>query len=100
MAQHWLFSGSVEDGTSSSPSTPQRRPILVVNPSNDAAFRRMIDRFVTAAGASPADLEAVLRTRYPEAVVRPRELAGERFEVWYVYREGHWIRSEADARPR
>jgi hypothetical protein len=100
MAQHWLFGGSVEEGESSSPTAPRRRPIVVVNPSNDAGFRETVDRFVTTGGSRPDDLEAVLRTRYPEAVVRPRELAGERFEVWYVYRDGHWIRSEADVRPR
>ena len=100
MAQHWLFSGSPEEGESSSPNAPRRRPIVVVNPSNDAPFREMVDRFVATGGSRPDDLEAVLRTRFPEAVVRPRELAGERFEVWYVYRDGHWIRSEADVRTR
>ena len=100
MAQHWLFSGSLGDRESNLLSVPQRRPIVVVNPSNDVRFREMIDRFVASGGRSPGDLEAVLRTQYPEAVVRPRELAGERFEVWYVYRDGHWIRSETDARPR
>jgi hypothetical protein len=23
--------------------------------------------------------------------VRPRELAGERTQIWYVYRDGHWV---------
>jgi hypothetical protein len=100
MAQHWLFSGSLEESESSSLSVPRRRPIVVVNPSSDAGFREMVDQFVAADGSRPDDLEGVLRTRYPDAVVRPRELAGERFEVWYVYRDGHWIRSEADVRPR
>ena len=100
MAQHRLFSGSIEERESNSPSVPPRRPIVVVNPSNDVGFREMVDRFVATGGTRPDDLEAVLRTRYPEAVVRPRELAGERFEVWYVYRDGHWIRSEADVRTR
>jgi hypothetical protein len=39
----------------------------------------------------PSDLEATLRTTYPLAVVRRRELASESFEVWYVYRDGHWV---------
>ena len=100
MSQHWLLSSGLDETESSLPSVPRHRPIVVVNPSSDTRFREMTDRFVTTGGSTPADLEAVLRTQYPEAVVRPRELAGERFEVWYVYRDGHWIRSEADARPR
>ena len=100
MTQHWLFSGSLEEGQSSAPRAPQRRPIVVVNPSTDSAFREMVDRFVATGASRPDDLEAVLRTRYPDAVVRPRELAGERFDVWYVYRDGHWIRSEADVATR
>ena|SRR6266566_2796550 len=100
MAQHWLFSGSLEEGESSSPSVSRRRPIVVVNPSTDVGFRKMVDRFVATGGSRPDDLESVLRTQYPEAVVRPRELAGERFEVWYVYRDGHWIRSETDVGTR
>ena len=100
MAQHRMFAGTLDEHESSSPSVQQRRPILVVNPSNDVRFREMVDRFVATGASRPDDLEAVLRTRYPAAVVRPRELAGERFEVWYVYRDGHWIRSEGDERAR
>ena len=99
MAQHWLFSRGVEEHESN-PVSAVRRPIVVINPSTDLGFREMVDRFVARGSSSPNDLEAVLRQRYPEAVVRPRELAGERFEVWYVYRDGHWIRSEADGRTR
>jgi hypothetical protein len=96
MAQHWLFDGGVDEHETSSPSVARRRPIVVINPSNDARFREMVDRFVATGGSRPDDLEAALRGQYPQAVVRPRELAGERFEVWYVYRDGHWIRSGAD----
>ncbi|MEA2550059.1 MAG: hypothetical protein QOI00_1218 [Chloroflexota bacterium] len=42
--------------------------------------------------AEPALLQDCLRLRWPQALVRPRELAGERAEIWYVYRDGHWIR--------
>lgn len=72
------------------------RPVIVANPSGDPPFRAMIDAFLLSAGSRPEDLEVALRTRYPLAVVRPRGLAGERVEVWYVYRDGHWIRSEDD----
>src|SRR6266566_1305387 len=40
MAQHWLFSGSLEEGESSSPSVSRRRPIVVVNPSTDVGIRK------------------------------------------------------------
>jgi hypothetical protein len=39
------------------------------------------------------ELERRLRTSYPSAVVRPRDLANEPFVVWYVYRDGHWVPS-------
>ena len=45
---------------------------------------------------SAGALQAALRVRYPDAVVRARELSGEFLEIWYVYRDGHWTRS----RPR
>jgi hypothetical protein len=73
--------------------SPRRRAMVVANPPGDRAFRRLIDGFLLPAGGRPEELEAILRTRYPEAVVRPRGLSGEPFEVWYVYRDGHWIRS-------
>ena len=74
-----------------------RRPVIVANPANDRQFRALIDAGMLSGARSPEELEAILRTRYPLTIVRPRELAGERTPVWYVYREGHWIRSDADA---
>ena len=67
-----------------------QRPTLITNPAGDLAFR---DRAEAALGQSRSadELQEVLRQRYPQAVVRPRELAGERPIVWYVYREGHWV---------
>ena len=44
--------------------------------------------------AEPALLQDCLRIRWPLALVRPRELAGERTQIWYVYRDGHWIRTD------
>ena len=75
---------------------PARRPVIIANPPGDRAFREMIDSALLSDTLRPHDLEAFLRTRYPNAVVRPRELDAERVEVWYVYRDGHWIRSERD----
>jgi hypothetical protein len=76
---------------------PRRRPLIVANPAEDRPFRAFIDAGLLSGIRSPEELEAILRTRYPLAVVRPRELAGERTVVWYVYREGHWIRSDDGA---
>jgi hypothetical protein len=76
---------------------PGRRPVIIANPPGDREFRRMIDSALVSGEWRPQDLEKLLRTRYPSAVVRPRELDAERIAVWYAYRDGHWIRSEQDA---
>jgi hypothetical protein len=81
---------------SSRPSGAGRRPIIVANPPRDEVFSSLIERSLLAGSAEPHDLEDVLRTRYPQAVVRRRELAGESLDVWYVYRDGHWIESEGN----
>lgn len=74
-----------------------RRPTIVANPPGDLRFRARIDAFLMAVPPRARDLEAALRAEYPAAVVRPRALAGERLDVWYVYRDGHWIRGADDA---
>jgi hypothetical protein len=74
-----------------------RRPLIIANPSSDRQFRKVIDTALRSGNWRPEELEALLRTQYPRAVVRPRELAGEQTPVWYVYRDGHWIKSELDA---
>jgi hypothetical protein len=63
---------------------------FVINPRRDPEFSAMVERDGPKA-PSPSVLQAALRSRYPRAVVRPRQLEGERAEVWYVYREGTWI---------
>ncbi len=73
--------------------------MIVANPPGDLEFRALIDRFLLSGGGGPQDLEAMLRTSYPQAVVRRRGLAGENLETWYVYRDGHWIRSEGNVEP-
>ena len=63
---------------------------FVINLRRDADFVAAVE----AEGpnsVTPAALEAHLRETYPKAVVRPRQLEGERAEVWYVYREGYWV---------
>jgi hypothetical protein len=78
-------------------STP--RPTLVVNPADDDGFRSFAVDLIDRGVGSPFELQERLRRRHPAAIVRPRELAGEHAEIWYVYREGHWIRSGASTTP-
>jgi hypothetical protein len=75
----------------------ERRPVIIANPPTDREFRDLIQSALLTGRSLPGDLEAMLRTRYPEAVVRRRDLDAEGVEVWYVYRDGHWIRSGRDA---
>jgi hypothetical protein len=66
------------------------RPVLIVNPRDDAGFDAYIEDQLAGADSTTA-LQDRLRERYPSAVVRKREISGERGVVWYVYREGRWI---------
>jgi hypothetical protein len=67
------------------------QPLLFLNPADDVTFRDSVDALVAEGVANAADLERRLREPYPQAVVRPRDLADESFTVWYVYRDGHWV---------
>jgi hypothetical protein len=71
------------------------KPTLIINPIRDREFARFANAQLDAA-ASTDELQTLLRARYPKAAVHARELAGERILVWYVYRDGHWIRSGRD----
>jgi hypothetical protein len=64
---------------------------LVVNPRDDSRFVALAEKLVADGVRSPDDLQQRLRREYPEAVVRARELDGEAFTIWYVYRDGHWV---------
>jgi len=66
-------------------------PTVIINPREDLRFSEMVDRSLLTGVESPDALERQLRDHYPLAVVRRRGLAGERVEVWYVYREGRWV---------
>jgi hypothetical protein len=63
---------------------------LFINPRGDVEF---VERVTSeaASAASPEDLRSRLAPRYPNVAVRRRSLEGERAEVWYVYRDGHWV---------
>jgi hypothetical protein len=94
------FAPSMPEGLYAYAFQSGRQPVIVANPAGDAEFRAFIESSLLAAAGRAEVLEALLRRRYPQALVRPRELAAERTVVWYVYRDGHWIRSDADAQPR
>jgi hypothetical protein len=64
---------------------------LVLNPRDDAAFVALAEALASDGVDSPLELQERLRREYPEAVVRARELTGESFTIWYVYRDGHWV---------
>jgi hypothetical protein len=66
------------------------RPTLVTNPTDDQAFSEAAAAALIDA-RSTDELQAALRRDYPRAVVRDRDLTGDAL-VWYVYREGHWVR--------
>ncbi|HEX5827754.1 MAG TPA: hypothetical protein VFY23_09560 [Candidatus Limnocylindrales bacterium] len=69
------------------------RPVLILNPRDDADFMDVAQSFVDRGAAGPEDLQRLLRDRYPRAAVRPRDLSSEQTSVWYVYRDGHWVPS-------
>jgi hypothetical protein len=72
--------------------TETERPTLITNPADDLRFRDDAEAALLE-GQSVAELEAILQRGYPRAVVRARDLEGERHTVWYVYRDGHWVAS-------
>ena len=71
----------------------ERPPLLIVNPPDDAAFRKLATRLIDEGVRLPALLQGRLRERHPHAIVRPRDLVGEQTPVWYVYRDGRWVGS-------
>lgn len=70
-------------------------PTLIVNPIGDREFSDVAHSLLSTA-TTATELQAQLRTRYPDALVRPRDLAGEHILIWYVYRDGRWSRPEQD----
>ena len=66
-----------------------RAHVEQVFPRGDVDFVALVDLAALDA-VSPADLQKRLRESYPHAVVRERDLQGERSDVWYVYRDGSW----------
>lgn len=66
-------------------------PSLVLNPRHDEAFVARAKELANNGVHTPDDLCAVLRERYPKVSVHARELSGESYAVWYVYRDGRWV---------
>jgi hypothetical protein len=65
-------------------------PILILNPRHDTTFVDHANRLVADGATTPERLESALRERYPNAVVRRRQLSEESGLIWYVYRDGRW----------
>ena len=66
-------------------------PTLVLNPRYDTDFVTLAESIVAEGIGSAHELEERLQQRYAHVLVRARELNGEMFTIWYVYRDGHWI---------
>lgn len=67
------------------------RPTIIRNPANDRAFHEAIEAVLDSGLDDPAAVQERLRGRYPQVVVRPRDLEDEKVPVWYVYRDGRWV---------
>jgi hypothetical protein len=63
----------------------------VLNPRTDADFAAFATAAVDGGATTPELLQARLRERYPQAIVRERGISEERMSVWYTYRDGRWI---------
>ena len=68
----------------------QVRPLLVVNPRSDIRFVQRVAELTADSSWDLLGLQAGLRSEFPDAVVRRRELSSEANEMWYVYRDGRW----------
>lgn len=86
--------------TSQGPLHAQVTPELLLNPRDDETFGRVVSAWRPTVW-EPARLQRYLRDRYPDAVVRLRDLTGEDRLVWYVYRDGVWVNTSRreDRRP-
>ena len=73
-------------------SFAEERPTLVLNPPDDPAFEAFVTSAMDEPIEGPEQLQVQLRRRYPRSIVRRRDLVGERVQIWYVYRDGHWVR--------
>jgi hypothetical protein len=64
---------------------------LFLNPIDDAEFSALAESLAGDPQITPEELQGGLRLTFPAAVVRARDLSGEKDRIWYVYRDGHWV---------
>jgi PAS domain-containing protein len=77
---------------------PAALPRCICIPSEDLGFAEHVSRvLVTRLYQTPAELQERLRRVYPTAVVRKRDLSGEMWPTWYVYRDSHVSRRDGGA---
>jgi hypothetical protein len=67
------------------------RPTLITNPTGDAGFLQAVERAVEEADGDIGAAQLALRSQYPQAVLRARDISGETIVVWYAYRDGSWV---------
>jgi hypothetical protein len=72
------------------------RRFLIINPRSDSGFVDFVND--SASAETPEQLQEVLRAQFPHAIVRLRNLDGEPFSAWYIYREGYWVSDEGGER--
>jgi hypothetical protein len=63
---------------------------LVINPESDAEFVDYVHSRARPDSESTKALQALLRERYPRAVVSNGVSDPDGTRRWYVYREGRW----------
>jgi hypothetical protein len=69
-----------------------QRPVAIVNPRDDAGFGKLVDELMRNGAQTTGALQSGLRQQYPLAAVHAREISAERVVIWYVYRDGRWVR--------
>ena len=65
------------------------RSLLVVSPARDIGFREFVESQADRA-TDESELQRCVRRRYPDAIVRPHRVGGQRTGVWEVYRGPDW----------
>ena len=71
--------------------------VLHTNPVSDREFRHDAEAALIGGPLTAPQLEARMRDRYPNVVVRCRGLVGEP-DGFYLYRDGRWTSDRAGGR--
>jgi hypothetical protein len=67
---------------------------VIINPESDQTFTGDVQRLATVALDEPEQLRELLRPLYPSVEVRNGVTDPDGTKRWYVYRDGHWMRSD------